>query len=471
MLTLNQNAYAGSAGNGSTPGTATSNFTLTQNGVSSLTVSTVAVGGYSDFITTEPAAQPYTQPGIPGGVANANTNLTSSTTGSIYAIAQATGGSSGTNSNTTTPQTEAPELTARRQRRLWEPPLRMSPLAPRLRGRRGGFYSSAPLIKFGGTGGAGGTSSAISTGVNGGAGSVTGYAYSTGGFGGIPFFNVPGSVGGNGGNATATATGISASGPVSLTASVQGGNAGLSLTPGIAGTATATATTHGVTVTDFIASGANPQTGGTANAGVSWSSAGGAIAFFGYSSGYNTNDGQGTVTGPAAQIYAIIGGGSLIVGDGVNGTALQIYQNAGVSYQSALTINAGSKLDLANDHFTINYGSGPSPNASIRGYLSSGYNAGGSLWTGTTGITSSSPRLIRTPFNRVRRWRRWSGDESSGRAIQFAPGGTLASGGDGHVRLRRRCQSGRQGGLRGFHRSLQSLRHRRHQLGPWQFQL
>jgi hypothetical protein len=54
-----------------------------------------------------------------------------------------------------------------------------------------------------------------------------------------------------------------------------------------------------------------------------------------------------------------------------------------------LQIAAGGVIDVTNTGMTINYGTNPSPNAAVRNYISTGYNAVGSLWTGS-GITSSS---------------------------------------------------------------------------------
>jgi hypothetical protein len=58
---------------------------------------------------------------------------------------------------------------------------------------------------------------------------------------------------------------------------------------------------------------------------------------------------------------------------------------------ASVSITAG-KLDVNNTSLTINYGSGSSPNAAIRNYISSAYNVNGALWTGTTGITSSNAK-------------------------------------------------------------------------------
>jgi hypothetical protein len=56
---------------------------------------------------------------------------------------------------------------------------------------------------------------------------------------------------------------------------------------------------------------------------------------------------------------------------------------------TSLQITAGL-LNLNTSSFTISYGSNASPNTAIRNYISSAYNVGGTLWTGTTGITSSN---------------------------------------------------------------------------------
>jgi hypothetical protein len=56
----------------------------------------------------------------------------------------------------------------------------------------------------------------------------------------------------------------------------------------------------------------------------------------------------------------------------------------------SLQIAAGGLLTLDNSALTINYGTTPTPNATIRGYISSAYNINGTLWSGTTGITSTN---------------------------------------------------------------------------------
>jgi len=61
--------------------------------------------------------------------------------------------------------------------------------------------------------------------------------------------------------------------------------------------------------------------------------------------------------------------------------------------QGGLIINAGSTLDITNNHMFINYGSGSDPTATIAGYIKSGYDGG--AWNGP-GIISS---VAQTPTN------------------------------------------------------------------------
>ena len=89
----------------------------------------------------------------------------------------------------------------------------------------------------------------------------------------------------------------------------------------------------------------------------------------------------GSLSGP------IDGTGAVIVGTPGAPATLQLAASGGISEQSSLTIDEGSKLDVTNNELIINYGSGKDPISSIVSYLSSGY-AGGA-WTGP-GIISSS---------------------------------------------------------------------------------
>jgi hypothetical protein len=62
--------------------------------------------------------------------------------------------------------------------------------------------------------------------------------------------------------------------------------------------------------------------------------------------------------------------------------------------QAGVTINAGSILNLTNNVLDINFGGGPDPAATIRGYLASGYN--NDKWTGSgivSSIAASNPGL------------------------------------------------------------------------------
>jgi hypothetical protein len=52
---------------------------------------------------------------------------------------------------------------------------------------------------------------------------------------------------------------------------------------------------------------------------------------------------------------------------------------------NSLTLAPGSTFDITNNHLIINYGSGPDPVATVRGYLKSAYNGG--IWT-NPGLTS-----------------------------------------------------------------------------------
>jgi len=61
--------------------------------------------------------------------------------------------------------------------------------------------------------------------------------------------------------------------------------------------------------------------------------------------------------------------------------------NSVLSTASSLTIAGGSALDMSNNKMIVSY-TGTSPGATIRGYLTSGYNGG--AWNGTSGINSSS---------------------------------------------------------------------------------
>jgi autotransporter-associated beta strand protein len=87
------------------------------------------------------------------------------------------------------------------------------------------------------------------------------------------------------------------------------------------------------------------------------------------------------------QIGALTGTGFLHVG--AVGT-LSIAPSSPTSTQNTLSVSAGGLLNLNNNSLTLNYGTIGSPNATVAGYISSAYNVGGTLWSGTTGITSNN---------------------------------------------------------------------------------
>ncbi len=81
---------------------------------------------------------------------------------------------------------------------------------------------------------------------------------------------------------------------------------------------------------------------------------------------------------------AITGSGSLVI----NPNALVRFAvNTGGSSQGSLTISGNGQMDVNNNHFFINYGSGSDPVVTIYGYLKSGYNSGN--WNGP-GIMSTA---------------------------------------------------------------------------------
>ena len=86
-------------------------------------------------------------------------------------------------------------------------------------------------------------------------------------------------------------------------------------------------------------------------------------------------------------VAGITGNGALSVGDGTTTNTLQIAVNSGLNTVSSLAINGGAALDLTNNHLIINYAGGADPVATIRQYLTEGFNNGS--WNGN-GIMSST---------------------------------------------------------------------------------
>jgi hypothetical protein len=83
----------------------------------------------------------------------------------------------------------------------------------------------------------------------------------------------------------------------------------------------------------------------------------------------------------------ISGSGSLTIGTASTSAFLKLAAGSGTFGQSALTIYPGSSLDVTDNNFIINYGSGSDPDSTIYSYLASGYSGG--AWNGS-GIISSS---------------------------------------------------------------------------------
>ena len=99
-----------------------------------------------------------------------------------------------------------------------------------------------------------------------------------------------------------------------------------------------------------------------------------------------TNNGTLMVAGTTV-VGQINGTGALVVGSETVPATLQFASGSGASTQTSLTVSPGSTLDINNNRFIIDYGSGTDPIASIAADIISGYHNG--RWTGT-GITSTA---------------------------------------------------------------------------------
>jgi fibronectin-binding autotransporter adhesin len=101
-----------------------------------------------------------------------------------------------------------------------------------------------------------------------------------------------------------------------------------------------------------------------------------------------SNSGSVTVAGSVSGGTLEGTGGLTINSSGV----VQLLSGSGLSQQGSLSISNSGTLDITNNMFDVNFGSGVDPAASIRSYLVSGYNSVGGTagnWKGT-GITSST---------------------------------------------------------------------------------
>jgi autotransporter-associated beta strand protein len=133
---------------------------------------------------------------------------------------------------------------------------------------------------------------------------------------------------------------------------------------------------------------ANTYTGGTTvNAGATLT----ASADNGLPSGHAlVNNGTTNIEG-SATLSSLTGTGKLNLTPGSDTNSIvKLATNSGLATEGGLTIAANSVLDITNNHAIITYAAGTqaATDATIRGYIISGY-AGGTF-TGTTGITSST---------------------------------------------------------------------------------
>jgi autotransporter-associated beta strand protein len=102
-----------------------------------------------------------------------------------------------------------------------------------------------------------------------------------------------------------------------------------------------------------------------------------------------TNNGSLVVNGNAT-LGSLNGTGTLSISPASGSNKVTLATNSGLATEGGLTIAANSVLDITNNHAIITYAAGTqaATDATIRGYIISGY-AGGTF-TGTTGITSST---------------------------------------------------------------------------------
>jgi hypothetical protein len=99
---------------------------------------------------------------------------------------------------------------------------------------------------------------------------------------------------------------------------------------------------------------------------------GASITFFGAYSGTGALVNNGSVNFNAvASAGPISGQGGLNIGAGSAGTSLTLNASSGPEFQSSLTINSGSTMDIDNDAFVLNY-SGGSPEAGVQRYIENG---------------------------------------------------------------------------------------------------
>jgi hypothetical protein len=138
-------------------------------------------------------------------------------------------------------------------------------------------------------------------------------------------------------------------------------------------------------------SGSSPNVflGAVANSGNLTVDAGASGTFYGPYTGPGSIVDNGALYLNANSVAgAISGSGSLTIGAGFSGPAfVQLAPGSGGGTLGSLAVVSGATLDLTNNSFLVNYGSGADPISSIQTYLINGYNSG--AWNGT-GINSSA---------------------------------------------------------------------------------
>ncbi|MDP9173328.1 MAG: NF038122 family metalloprotease [Planctomycetota bacterium] len=141
----------------------------------------------------------------------------------------------------------------------------------------------------------------------------------------------------------------------------------------------------------------------TVSSGVAFIQSGGSLT-----APHTANDATISQTGGVANLGILTGAGSLAIGSPAGNTAamtvatlaqtsvlvdstglLTVTGGGANNALNTLQINNGGLLNITSSGVTLNY-TAASPNATVRGYISSGYNPGSAPWTGTTGITSSN---------------------------------------------------------------------------------
>jgi len=135
---------------------------------------------------------------------------------------------------------------------------------------------------------------------------------------------------------------------------------------------------------------AKTTAGNVGGTGATTVAAGIAFSATGFSQSQLVDNGSATITGNGT-VGLLSGAGSLTVGSASSNNTLSLAANGGVSSISALTIAAGSALNMNNNELIINYGAGSDPISTIDAYLTSGYNGGN--WNGP-GINTAVPTVV-----------------------------------------------------------------------------